>query len=107
MSIDAESIVGIAADVCTEREKQVAGGYTPDHDDKHVTGEIAHAAASLCVFGSELTIRDDCFSEFFGWGLAHKHAGDRRKQLVIAAALIFAEIERLDRAAAKAKGGDA
>lgn len=108
MSIDAEFIVGIAADVCTEREKQVAGGYTPDHDDEHTGGELVQVAADLCLYGSPFSVRDAEFSKFRDeWGLAKKHASDRRKQLVIAAALIFAEIERIDRAGAKSKGGAA
>lgn len=97
----------VIAAVMTEREKQVAGRYTPDHDDEHTCGELVQAAADLCLFGTGLSIRDAEFSPWQGWGITEKHAGDRRKQLVIAAALIFAEIERLDRAAAKSKGGAA
>lgn len=98
----------IADEIREERLRQFARGYTPDHDDEHTGGELVQVAADLCLYGSPFSIRDAEFSKFRDeWGLAKKHASDRRKQLVIAAALIFAEIERLDRAAAKSKGGAA
>lgn len=83
-------------DILAERQRQIAKGYSAEHDEGHAAGEMAHVAASLCVYGSGLVV-DEGFSEFLGWGLAQKHGGDRRKQLVIAAALIVAEIQRLDR----------
>lgn len=93
----------IFADVLRERLEQIEDGHTAAHDDnEHPNGELAQAAADLCLYDSGLSIRDAEFSAWKSWGLTAKFAGNRRQQLVVAAALIFAEIERLDRAA---KGG--
>ena len=93
----------ICADVLTERSEQINDGHHAAHDDReHPNGELAQAAADLCLYDSGLSIRDAEFTEWKSWGLTAKFAGNRRQQLVVAAALIFAEIERLDRAA---KGG--
>jgi hypothetical protein len=87
-----------ARDVLAERQRQVsAEGWTTEHDDEHTLGELAIAAACLAVHGTDAQVFDDG-SPCDVWGLAKKHAADRRRQLVIAGALILAEIERLDRA---------
>jgi hypothetical protein len=86
-------------DVQTERERQVsAEGWTPEHDDEH-RGELQMAAACLCVdaTGAEVRLDDE---QIDVWGLAAKHHGKWRRQLVIAGALILAAIEKMDRAAA-------
>lgn len=96
-----------ASDVLAERRRQVdAEGYDHQHDDAHVCDEIAAAAcfyalppgarewdASSTGYGE--TLGDAIVPD--GWVLS---AGSRRRDLVKAGALILAEIERLDRAAA-------
>lgn len=89
---------GIEA-IAAERRRQVeAEGWTPEHDDTHESGEMARAAA--------------CYAQEAGGRLAHPPRGwpwekgwwkpkDRRYDLVRAGALIAAEIDRIDRAAAK------
>ncbi|WP_211172430.1 hypothetical protein [Massilia forsythiae] len=88
-----------ARDVLDERQRQVEKeGWTPEHDDMHDSGEMAHAAACYAV-GDDKP----------GWPWARKwwKPGSRRRSLVKAGALILAEIERLDRAkgAAGLEGG--
>lgn len=87
-------------DVLAERSRQQQKGYTAEHDDKHADGSIA-AAAALIAGGYPRR------AAMPGWPtkLAKQVATsmDRRQQLVIAAAMIVAEIERLDRAALKLK----
>lgn len=96
-----------ARDVLTERRRQIeVKGWTPEHDDEHVNDEIA---ALACFYAMPPGARDwsaretgygDTFGEAIlpdGWTA---EAGDRREELVKAGALILAEIERLDRAAA-------
>lgn len=82
---------GAARDVLAERRRQVeAEGWTPEHDDEHDDDELAKAAACYAL-GSRK-----------GWpwyGHWWKPSADRRRNLVKAAALLLAEIERLDRAA--------
>lgn len=113
------------ADVRAERVRQMhAEGWTPEHDDAHDDGQMAMAAAAYIVHGDHRTEyklvpvmrRVDVRS---AEGPTHHHVGnvsapkiwpwygqwwkpkDRRRDLVRAAALIVAEIERLDRAADK------
>lgn len=111
------------ADVVNERVDQVRReGWTHAHDDEHVNGELAIAGA---LYASPITLtemvdtimgpipRDPWpFADFVKTGHAEnglpiykqvpsfdnraKHS--RRRRLVIGAALIIAEIERLDRA---------
>ena len=83
-------------DVIAEREKQRAK-WGDKHDDEHDDGDLADVA--------RLLLNDD-FNTFdldltnAGWGvrLYAKYGTDPRKRMVIAAALLLAEIERLDRA---------
>lgn len=83
---------GAEKDVLLERAKQRAK-WGDDHDDKHADGALAMSAACLAHPDGE-------YVRAYWWGhkLLRKHANDRRRQLVIAAALCIAEIERLDRA---------
>lgn len=117
-------------DVIAERlRQQEKEGLTPKHDDAHKDGELAQAAAvyahpfkiilaerrdeyergnnawpwyeSVDVSGG----RGDC--PCWGWRPAWLKKTDRRRDLVKAAALIIAEIERLDRVAiATTEGSD-
>lgn len=93
-------------DVLAERERQKTGeGWTPAHDDDHNDGEMAAAGAVYALTSHQMDVLrsmnlgvSDLFPE---WPYKPK---DRRRDLVRAAALILAEIERMDRATAKAKG---
>lgn len=87
-------------DVLAERRRQVeAEGFAPEQDDGYTRNELADASASyaLCAGkpGSQTTI--------WPWGPhTFKPSADRRRDMVKSVALGIAEIERLDRAAAKA-----
>jgi hypothetical protein len=87
-----------------ERERQEEKeGYTADHDDDcdHEDGELAHAAACYAMPPEVRRLR---------WPATWLQEYDKRKkhsrlrQLEIAAALIVAEIERLERAAEREYG---
>ena len=92
-------LTNAADSVLAERRRQIeAEGYSPDHDDEHTAGELAQAAADLCVDGTDFRVVDPDGDEMLGWGLTEAHRSDRRRQLVIAGALVLAEIERIDRA---------
>lgn len=87
-----------AADVLAERHRQIdAEGWTPEHDDEHEVGQMAHAAA--CYTLADLEVFVDTPPAFWPWGAEWWKPKDRRSNLVRAAALLLAEIERLDRAA--------
>lgn len=106
-------------DVIAERKRQIEKeGWTPDHDDdEHRSGDLALAGAAYAIYdaGDRLSAytnqvlfdlqphakREPIFWPFhYDWW---KPKG-RRRNLVRAAALIVAEIERLDRAALADEG---
>jgi hypothetical protein len=87
-------------DVIAERRRQVdAEGWTPEHDDGHQGGEIARAAACYALHASGF--KADAIMELWPkeWGSRWWKPTDTRRNLVKAAALLVAEIERLDRSA--------
>lgn len=101
--------------ITSERERQVsAESYTPTHDDEHTDESLAIAAA---CYASPREIRVEArgdssvwFTDPWPWITGH-HRGEpinlgtssmkkgksRERQLVIAAALIVAELERMAR----------
>lgn len=91
-----------ARDVITERQRQISvEGWTPEHDDEHDDGAIARAAACCAVDNAnltDLTTGKPIWPSNWLWKCREK-----RRQLVVAGALILAEIERLDRAAVQAQ----
>ncbi|HFQ7582825.1 TPA: hypothetical protein ACHS1O_004225 [Pseudomonas aeruginosa] len=98
-------------DVQADRRRQVeVEGWTPEHDDGHACDEIA---AFACFYAMPPAARDwDTSSTGYGDTLGEAilpegwepKTGDRRRELVKAASLILAEIERLDRAAPGKEG---
>lgn len=95
----AVTISDAARDVLTERRRQIeAEGWTPEHDDQHANGEMAAAAA--CYAFSAARSPHNILNTVWPWSLSWWKPKDKRRDLVKAAALILAEIERLDRAAA-------
>lgn len=109
----------VALDVARARHHQVAvEGWTPQHDDNHDAGELARAAAvyALCAAGDA---QDRDVMEAHGydgvgsiiskiwpaeWDTAWLKPKTRRLDLVRAAALIMADIERIDRAEGRGLG---
>ena len=112
----------VVTEITAERMRQVEKeGWTPDHDDKHTDSSMANAAA--CYATAYPTLRKVTRTELVdmasrgdtpmferkrityrvpvGWPRSwHPNwykPKDRRRDLVRAAALIVAEIERLDR----------
>jgi hypothetical protein len=94
-------------DVLLERQRQIVEeGFDHDHDDQHTFGEIAFAGACYAVSGAvpeDQRGKDDrlmAVVQFIwpkAWGWGWWTPKDRRRDLVRSAALIIAEIERLDR----------
>lgn len=96
------------AEIGAERLRQIeAEGWTPEHDDEHTDGQLSLAAALYAIPYHHPAIQQ---ADFIGLDMALELADgwklkpepDLRRRLVKAGALILAEIERLDRAAAKA-----
>lgn len=81
-----------------ERDRQAAKGFDAGHDDQHADGSIAIAAGLIALEDPDLEVNDD-WEEKLSEHVCMKYADDRIKQLVIASALLVAEIERLQRMA--------
>lgn len=101
-------------DIAAERRRQVEGfGWTAEHDDQYTDGSLAQAAAAYALSGATADKADRAVLDQFGaegmtyqmkavwptsWDLQWFKPTNRRRDLVKAAALIVAEIERIDRA---------
>ena len=95
------------ADVLAERRRGADYyGWTPAKNDAFRVGELAAAAACYC---HPEPCMDDTKGVPFSWPWHRKmwQPTDRRANLVKAAALILAEIERIDRAAEAKKDSGA
>ena len=96
----------VLADVAAEREKQ-RQTWGDEHDDQHTAGQLAEIAA-LVAHPNDLDVDPDDDGEDddgVEWvAVRIRRRNERRRQLVIAAALCIAEIERLDRAEVRDAG---
>lgn len=99
------SLSKAANDVLDERFRQTKLGFTTEHDDRHETGAMGDAAAAYAAGSADLFRRHGgtqrvefrrVWPEHWGGFDVVRRKG-RRRQLVIAAALLIAEIERIDR----------
>lgn len=98
-AVDALSpLTDAAVDVLAERRRQVSvEGWTVEHDDTHADGEMARAAAAYALNAGRLSDNATKHVDWWPWSLEFWKPRDRRRDLVKAASLILAEIERLDR----------
>ncbi len=88
-------------DVQAERRRQItAEGWTPDHDDLYCAAELPRAAAAYILSGA-----NDEAPAIWPFSAKWWKPRDARANYMRAGALILAEIERLDRAAAAGKEG--
>ena len=86
----------VIEEVTAERERQKSvEGWSEAHDDEHRDSEIADAAACYAHGSSMLFDRHGKSVWPDGWKFKDK---TDRRNLIRAAALLVAEIERLDRA---------
>jgi hypothetical protein len=94
----------ICNEITEERIRQRAKeGWTLEHDDEHTDGEMALAAASYAINAAcHANPNQTAFEpdEMWPWDLGCWKPKGARRDLIRAAALIVAEIERLDRATA-------
>ena len=94
-----------AQDVFAERQRQMSvEGWTPEHDAQHVNNELTRAACCYATHAYERGWTDaDTYQQEalpFQWPDNWSEAGWKpkspRQDLVRAAALIIAEIDRMD-----------
>jgi len=94
-------------DVMAERHRQVVvHGFEPYHDDEHSGFELAIAASCYAIYTTSLYPPNNPPPEW-PWPPASWKPKDDRQNFVRAAALLLAEIERIDRAAPSAGNGGA
>jgi len=100
-------------DIVVERQRQIQEeGWTPEHDDNHGDYSLAKAACAYAL-GATLDTAERAVMDtsgvsgtpfrvkyFWPWNITWWKPTGRRRDLIKAAALIIAEIERIDRAAA-------
>lgn len=95
-------------DIMTERNRQIVmKGWAPEHDDQHDCGELSRAASCyarhvgfsgwLYDAGNPSPYRSGKQPDCWPWAIADWKPKNPRQDLIKAAALIIAEIERLDR----------
>lgn len=95
-----DNLTNAARDVLAERQRQISTeGWTPEHDDRYVNGDLASAASCYVINVCEGGDPEGEGRPPFGWPWSAEwwKPTDRRRDLVKAGALILAEIERLDR----------
>ena len=79
-------------DVLAERQRQIhAEGFDEAHDEHYTRGELTDAA--VCYIWND--------NSTWPWDLKWWKPKNRRRDLVRAAALIIAEIDRIDRKASQ------
>lgn len=102
-----------AIDVMAERRRQIeVEEWTPEHDDGYDSGELAGAASCYAahVNGRQWIFpdrpddyQDEPAPDYWPWDADWWKPKSPREDLVRAAAMLLAEIERLDRATAAAQ----
>lgn len=96
-----DALTQAARDVLAERQRQIsAEGWTPANDDGHEPGSLSEAAGcyAMQAYGSKQ------LPALWPWAIAWwKPSDDPRRNLEKAGALILAEMERIDRAAARSQ----
>lgn len=104
----------VLAEIEAERNKQIAKGFDASHDDTHDRGEIAFAAIAFALASANQSIGMDAKNVQSHLQMMHwpadwgtfKMAESLRENLVKSAALIVAEIERIDRNALATPGAE-
>ena len=85
----------VIEEIAAERRRQIeVEGFTAEHDDGH-PGEMAKAAATYALWATDW---DGEVRNIWPWQISTFKPKDVRRDLIRAAALIVAEVERLDRA---------
>jgi hypothetical protein len=106
--------MGVIDEITAERRRQIdVEGWTADHDDGHAYGAMSRAAACYAAHASaRCRVNVDLAAyqqgaplRSIGWPWLDRwwKPKDPRRDLIRAAALIVAEIERIDRLADKGR----
>lgn len=104
----------VLAEIGDERTRQIlVEGYGSQHDDAHADFELARGASVLALYAAMPQCDRDVGAQIgphlygsswiWPWAVEHFKLTTPRRDLIKAAALIIAEIERIDRAALQAQ----
>lgn len=86
-------------EIAAERKRQIEKeGWSFEHDDEHDDGSLAQAAAWYATRHADAPASGHARAAWpSSWAWSWKKPKDAHRNLIIAGALILAEIERLDR----------
>ena len=88
----------VVDEIAIERRRQIeVESYVVAHDDAHIRGELAQAAAVYAMPLRNRHLQDWPWGDQYKPAAASDFPAGRRRELIKAAALIVAEIERIDR----------
>lgn len=102
----AETLTDAARAVLAERARQMSvEGWTPEHDDEHDAGELSAAGSAYATAAADMlhpmSQGDGAFQAvppaIWPWSQEWWKHSEPRRMLIKAAALLLAEIERIDR----------
>lgn len=99
------STESVISEIAAERNRQInEEGWTAEHDDRHIEYQLAKAGAAYAERAAEpqwlYEHKGQRRPTIWPWDWTRwKPSESRRRNLVKAAALIVAEIERIDRIA--------
>lgn len=94
-------------EIAAERRRQIeVEGWSAEHDDEHDEDQLAKAAIVYAAPDWLRQFFDANDIRIWPWDADWWKPKDRRRDLIRAAALIVAEIERLDRAQPGGTDGD-
>jgi hypothetical protein len=88
-----EETIDVISEIAAERQHQCSLGYDEEHDDTYNNNELSDAAVCY-VYAEEKDRLTDCV---WPWETEFWNPKTKRENLIRAAALIVAEIERMDR----------
>lgn len=85
-------------EIAAERRRQIeTEGWDPQHDDAHNTGALCAAGACYAISAFGGANDHELIERLWPWTAAWWKPTTPRRDLIKAAALIVAEIERVDR----------
>ena len=87
---------GVLMEVATERAKQISKGYDASHDDAYTASQLPHAALAYIQVAS-IPVEHVEVPFYWPWASSMFNPEGERANLIKAAALLVAEIERMDR----------
>lgn len=93
--------MSVIDEIAAERRRQIdVEGWSPEHDDEHKNGSLACAAGCYAIHAGlpeAARVPKGYAPMDWPWDATWWKPKDRRRDLIRAAALIVAEVERLDR----------